>query len=157
MGQTVMQNIKGDRLYVNLSASQARRRLKGFGHGVRKVQSAGKNQAVIIHTATGQHLSELLAVLADALPTDSEDELGVPICNLRNLGSTSAEWLRDVGIQTKSDLERFGPALAYRLVKRRQPTVSLNLLWAMAAGLQDRDFRELSDDEKSRLLQEIEE
>ena len=152
-----MQNIKGDRLYVNLSASQTRRRLKGFGHGVRKVQSAGKNQAVIIHTATGQHLSELRAVFADVLPTDSEDKLGVPICNLRNLGSTSADWLRDVGIQTKSDLERFGPALAYRLVKRRQPNVSLNLLWAMAAGLQDRDFRELSDGEKRRLLQEIEE
>ena len=68
-----MHNIKGDRLNVNLSASQVRRRLKGFGHGVRKVQSAGKNQAVIIHTATGEHLSELKAVFADALPPDSED------------------------------------------------------------------------------------
>lgn len=50
---------KGDKLFVNLGPSQARRRLKGFGHGVRKVQSAGSNRAVIIHTATGQHLSEL--------------------------------------------------------------------------------------------------
>jgi hypothetical protein len=44
------------KLFVNLGASQARRRLKGFGHGVRKVESAGRNQAVIIHTATGRHL-----------------------------------------------------------------------------------------------------
>lgn len=56
---------KGNKLYVNLSASQTRKRLRGFGHGVKKVQSAGKNQAVIIHTATGQHLEELRAKFAD--------------------------------------------------------------------------------------------
>ena len=71
-----MHNIRGDRLFVNLSASQARRRLKGFGHGVRKIHSAGKDQAVIIHTATGQHLLELKAVFADVLPTVSEDSPG---------------------------------------------------------------------------------
>ncbi len=56
---------KGDKLYVQVGASEARRRLKGFGHGVRKVQSAGKNQAVVIHTATGRHLAELVRKFAD--------------------------------------------------------------------------------------------
>jgi len=37
-----MADPKGDKLYVNVSALQTRRRLRGFGHGVRKVQSAGK-------------------------------------------------------------------------------------------------------------------
>jgi hypothetical protein len=60
-----MADPKGDRLFVNLSASQVRRRLKGFGHGVRKVHSAGRNQAVIVHTATGRHLAELEAKFAD--------------------------------------------------------------------------------------------
>ena len=63
-----MTDIKGDKLHVNLSASQTRRRLKGFGHGVRKVQSAGISEAIIIHTATGQHLRELLALFADVMP-----------------------------------------------------------------------------------------
>jgi hypothetical protein len=63
-----MTGLKGDRLYVNLSASQTRRRLKGVGLGVRKIESAGKGQAVIIHTATGQHKRELLALFADVLP-----------------------------------------------------------------------------------------
>lgn len=67
-----MADPKGDHLYVNLSASQVRRRLKGFGHGVRKIQSAGKNRAVIIHTATGQHLRELEAVLGYVTPPSSE-------------------------------------------------------------------------------------
>lgn len=60
-----MADPKGDKLFVNIGASEARRRLKGFGHGVRKVQSAGRNQAVIIHTATGRHLSELQAKFSD--------------------------------------------------------------------------------------------
>jgi hypothetical protein len=59
---------------VNLSASQVRRRIKGFGHGVRKVQSAGKNRAIVIHTATGQHLEELMAVLGDVTVSSSEEE-----------------------------------------------------------------------------------
>ena len=60
-----MPDLKGDKLFVNLSASRTRLRLKGFGHGVRKVQSAGRNQSVIIHTATGLHLQELEAKFAD--------------------------------------------------------------------------------------------
>lgn len=60
-----MSDPKGFHLYVNVSASQARKRLKGFGHGVRKVQSAGKNQAVVVHTATGRNLQELEAKFAD--------------------------------------------------------------------------------------------
>src|ERR1700730_870340 len=60
-----MPDPKGDKLFVKTSASEARRRLKGFGHGVRKVQSAGRNQAVIIHTSTGRHLEELVAKFAD--------------------------------------------------------------------------------------------
>jgi DNA transformation protein len=60
-----MRKIKGDRLFVNLGASQVRRRLRGFGHGVRKVESAGRNQAIIIHTATGAHLRELESLFAE--------------------------------------------------------------------------------------------
>jgi DNA transformation protein and related proteins len=60
-----MADPKGDKLYVNLGASQTRRRLRGFGHGVRKIQTAGRNQAVVIHTATGRHLDELKAQFAD--------------------------------------------------------------------------------------------
>ena len=59
--------LKGDRLYVSLSASQVRRRLRGKGYGVRKVETAGKNQAVIIHTALGQNLRELEMLFADVI------------------------------------------------------------------------------------------
>jgi hypothetical protein len=65
-----MNRIRGDRLYVNLSASQTRRRLAGHGFGVRKIRSNGRNQAEIIHTATGQHLRELRQLFIDVLPAE---------------------------------------------------------------------------------------
>ncbi len=60
-----MKEIKGFRLYVALGASKVRRRLKGHGFGVRKVYSDGKDRAVIIHTATGDHLRRLEDLFAD--------------------------------------------------------------------------------------------
>lgn len=153
----IMTAPKGFHLFVNLSASQARRRLKGFGHGVRKVQSAGRNQSVVIHTATGRHLEELEARFADVGSSRIEGQLPEPIENLRNLGAKSCGWLREAGIRTIADLERLGAGLAYRLVKQRQRDVSLNLLWAMVAGLTGRDWRELDEKEKETLKRAIEE
>jgi DNA transformation protein and related proteins len=150
-----MPDPKGDRLFVNLSASQARRRLKGFGHGVRKVQTAGRNQAVITHTATGRHLRELEALFTDVGFSTSEKDLSEPSDNLPNLGPSSAAWLREAGIRTINDLDRLGPVAAYRLVKERQPQATLNLLWALEAGLMGKNWRELSEDEKQRLLEQL--
>jgi DNA transformation protein len=86
-----MPEVKGEKLFVNLSASQTRRRLKGFGHGVRQVQNAGRNQAAIVHTATGRHLQELENKFADVGFASRASDLGEPIENLRNLGPTRGE------------------------------------------------------------------
>jgi DNA transformation protein and related proteins len=69
-----MNEIKGHRLHVKLGASQVRRRLKGLGFGVRKVESAGRGEAMIIHTATGQHLRELQAIFQDVLERDQPED-----------------------------------------------------------------------------------
>lgn len=82
-----MHAIKGQRLHVMLGASQVRRRLKGLGYGVRKVESAGRGEAVIIHTATGQHLRELQAIFQDVLErAKPEDSAAAPV----EEGDTSA-------------------------------------------------------------------
>ena len=44
--------------------------------------------------------------------------------------------------------------MSFRLVKQRHPEASLNLLWAIAAGLEHRDWRDLTDQEKQHLLAE---
>lgn len=146
---------KGDKLFVNLAASQVRRRLKRFGHGVRKVQSAGRNQAVIIHTATGHNLRELEAKFCDVGSAASERELGESIQNIRNLGPTATFWLREVGIRTAADLKSLGSVAAFQLVKQRFPKATLNLLWALAAALVDKDWRQLSAEEKVSLQKQL--
>lgn len=146
---------KGDKLFVNLGASQARRRLLGFGHGVRKVQTNGRNRAVILHTAYGRSLAELKAKFADVGCSESERDLEEPIENLRNVGAASASWLREAGVGTIGELRRVGPVAAYLRVQRVERRAGLNLLWALVAGLDDRDWRELSEEEKRRLLAEV--
>ncbi len=150
-----MADPQGDYLYVNLSATLTRRRLKGFGHGVRKVHSAGRGQAVIIHTAQGSNLAELQAKFADVGYASRDNALGESIESLRNIGPRSAQWLRDAGIHTVERLRQFGPMVAYQMVKSRRPQVSMNLLWSLAAGLSGRDWRDLSDVERHALRDEL--
>lgn len=150
-----MPDPKGQKLFVNLGASQTRRRLKGFGHGVRQVQSAGRNRATIIHTATGRHLRELESLFTDVGFSNNETNLSEPIDNLPNLGPSSASWLREAGIKTIADLEQFGSVAAYKLTKQKHPEATLNLLWAVEAGLLGKDWRSLSEPEKERLLREL--
>jgi hypothetical protein len=77
-----MADPKGKTLYVNLAAAQVRRRLKGFGHGVRKIQSAGRNRAVVIHTAVGKHLTELERQFADVGCSSRDSEAVRPLDDL---------------------------------------------------------------------------
>jgi len=43
------------------------------------------------------------------------------------------------------------------MIKQQQPKVSMNLLWAVAAGLSNRDWRDLTNKEKDTLLTEVSE
>jgi DNA transformation protein and related proteins len=79
-----------------------------------------------------------------------------PVSVLRNLGPKSAMLLREAGVSTLDELKALGAVRAYMRVKTLRPkSASLNLLWALAAGLEDRDWRNLSAREKSALLAEI--
>lgn len=156
-----MNRLKGDRLTVDLSASEVRRRLKGQGFGVRRVETAGTNRAVIVHTATGEHLRELQALLEPS-PRAGGSSRGVsdpeaPVGALRNLGPVSSQWLTQAGIRTRADLQRRGAVLAYQIVKQRQPRASLNLLWALAGALDDVEWRSLSKARRKQLRDQFDE
>ena len=70
-----MNEVKGDKLFVSWSTAETKRRLKGFGHGVKKIHSAGKKRAVIIHTAVGKNLEELKSIFCDVGCSEKEDDL----------------------------------------------------------------------------------
>ena len=144
------------KLYVNLSASQTRKRLQGHGLGVRKVAATDRNQSVIMHTATGRHLHDLEAIFADLTSSAWHEDLDTPVENLRNLGATSAALLRDINIHTRADLARCGPTAAYQQIKNNPDTsVNPRLLWALAAALSNCDARDLDASTRRRLLEDL--
>jgi hypothetical protein len=69
-----LSDIKGYHLYVKLGAAQVRRRLKGVGCGVRKVETAGKNRALIIHTATGEYRKRLCSLFEGLIVAGAEED-----------------------------------------------------------------------------------
>jgi hypothetical protein len=75
---------KGQRLYVNLGSSQTKRRLKGFGLGVRQIQTAGNGWSVVVHTATAGHLEALMGKFADVGCAGSESDLAEVIRKKKN-------------------------------------------------------------------------
>ncbi len=58
---------------------------------------------------------------------------------LRNIGPTSGPWLRAVGIETTTELARLGALFADRWVRDQHPSLGLNWLWLLPAGLEDRN------------------
>ena len=74
---------------------------------------------------------------------------------LRNLGPKSAAMLQRAGINNLGMLRTMGAAMAYVHVCNCQGKPSLNLLYAIAAGLSNRDWRDLSRPEKAALRMEI--
>jgi DNA transformation protein len=79
-----------------------------------------------------------------------------PVAAHRNLGPKSAMMLAEAGIRTVDELQELGAVRAYLRVKQLRPKfASLNLLWALAAGLDDRDWRDLSKDEKDVFLKDV--
>jgi DNA transformation protein len=70
---------------------------------------------------------------------------------LRNLGPKSAAMLARAGIATIGELRALGAVEAWRRVAFMGGKPSRNLLWAMAAGLEGRDWRSLTPAEKAAL------
>ena len=77
------------------------------------------------------------------------------LSSLRNLGGSSEQWLNEIGVFTRSDLERIGSVEVYRILKERGYPVSLNLVWGIEGALADIGWRELSEEIKASLRQQI--
>lgn len=71
---------------------------------------------------------------------------------LRNLGKASSQMLASAGIRTEKQLREMGALNAFLAVKASGGNPSLNLLWAIEGALTDRDWREVSRDERTTLL-----
>lgn len=78
-----------------------------------------------------------------------------PIETLLNLGPKSSEWLSEIGIHNRGDLEKIGPINAYKALKKIRSEVSLNLLYAMVGALSDISWKEIPLELKEKLKSKI--
>ena len=74
---------------------------------------------------------------------------------LRGIGPATVEMLREAGIRNVETLRNLGAVEAYRRMCFFNAQVSLNALYALEAGLQDRDWRALSDAERQALRERV--
>ena len=85
---------------------------------------------------------------------------GEPVSSLTNVGPTIAKRLAAVGIRTKAELERVGPAGAFKLVTRfyANETISvcyyLYYLYSLEGALQGLHWDSIGDERKGRLRQQ---
>ena len=72
---------------------------------------------------------------------------------LKNIGATLSARLAEIGVFTRADLARMGPARAYRLMnaKAGKKLPLCYNLYSLAAALRDVDWRQLSEEEKQEL------
>lgn len=76
-----------------------------------------------------------------------------PVDSLRNLGPQSRAMLREAGIETVGDLCDIGAAEAWHWVRLTRPNgVSVNLLYALHAALDDIPWRAITAEDRARWL-----
>lgn len=65
------------------------------------------------------------------------------LANLPNLGPVTLQWLDNIGVRTRRDLQELGAINAYQLLRSHGYRVSLNLVYAIEGALRDCDWRRL--------------
>jgi predicted flap endonuclease-1-like 5' DNA nuclease len=69
-----------------------------------------------------------------------------------NLGPKSAQMLAAAGITKFSQLQRLGSVAAYTAVRKTDPNVSLNLLWALEGAILETHWRQIVREHRAHLL-----
>ena len=78
------------------------------------------------------------------------------LLNLKNLGNTSINWLKTIGINSYDDLKKVGPVEAYTQIKQRHIKVSKVFLYALEGALTNTHWNDLPPNLKERLVEEAE-
>lgn len=77
------------------------------------------------------------------------------VAELPNLGPKSAQMLAAADVTSEEQIRELGPVVTFLAVRQAGQNPSLNLLWAIAAGLQNRHWTDLSAAEKDRLREHL--
>ncbi|MCY4045209.1 MAG: TfoX/Sxy family protein [Cellvibrionales bacterium] len=73
------------------------------------------------------------------------------LLELKNIGNTSAHWLKTVGINTPNQLQAIGPISAYKRIQERGIKTSKVLLYALYGALEDVYWSDIPESKKAEL------
>lgn len=82
------------------------------------------------------------------------DHPDLAVKELKNIGTTVAQRLNQVGIRTKNDLKRVGAVTAYCEIKQRHPearTPFCFYLYSLEGALRDQHWDDIGEDVKQAL------
>jgi DNA transformation protein len=85
------------------------------------------------------------------LPNEADPSVSA----LRGLGPKSREMLARIGINTAAELQASDPFTLYARIKTVDAKASLNLLYALIGAIEDRDWRDVARDDKTRILMRL--
>jgi DNA transformation protein and related proteins len=77
------------------------------------------------------------------------------LAQLRGLGPASAQMLMSAGIHSADELRRANLYALYARIKKTQPKVSINLLYAMMGAVENQDWRVISRERRSEVLMRL--
>lgn len=75
---------------------------------------------------------------------------------MRNIGQKSLALLHEVGIKNLKDLRKFGALETYLELKKTNPNITKNMLWALLGAELNVDWRELPVELKRDLFKNLE-
>lgn len=78
------------------------------------------------------------------------------LLSLKNLGNTSINWLKAIGINSYDELKSVGPVEAYTKIKQRHIKVSKVFLYALHGALTNTHWNDLTPSLKEQLVAEAE-
>ena len=88
--------------------------------------------------------------------TDTKNKLS----ELKNIGPTIEKRLNEIGIQSKEDLKRIGPARAYTRIRQKYPDKTIPVcyyLYSFQGALEGKHWDSISEKTKQSLLSKINE
>ncbi len=77
------------------------------------------------------------------------------LLHLKNIGRTSALWLKTVGIHNLDDLKSIGPAEAFKRINNRGIRTSKVLLYALQGAILDLHWNDIPEELKQQLCQQV--
>ncbi len=80
------------------------------------------------------------------------------LTSLKNIGPTIQKRLQGIGINSKNDLKKMGPVLAYQNIQSKNPGKTIPVcyyLYSLQGALDNKHWDDISQKKKQKLLDQI--